>query len=825
MNTSSSETRLYDTLSCMVVCLDWQRDISYINPFGLHALGYERQEHVLGKPFQHILPEDDNKGVELLACIEDPARRGSASPLVADLLCSDGSLSTFSWSLNSRNDTSNQLAATVLIGLDATLMRESQAAAAMFQTVSDNYSGSIVITNPDRRILYINPAVTLMTGYSSDELIGQTPTVFKSGQTSDETYHDLWATIASGEIWKGEFVNQRKDGRQFLESKTIAAIRDAHGDVRYYFAIGEDVSQRQMYQERIESLQSFDQLTGLPNRDAFQHAVVGVLDSTRLIKREATILHVDIDDFFAVNDTIGTGKADLVIVEIAIRIREALRQADRLARLGNDKFGILLGPHEPGSDSDINEVAERVLSAISKTAMPNDTSLSLTASIGIASHPMDGDNAGELLTHAIAATESAKAAGGNAYYRFDASTSGSASGRRTLLNELKRAIERNELILHYQPQVSLFSGAIVGLEALIRWQHPQRGLLQPGEFIPLIEQSALIIDIGDWVLNESCRQMREWLDAGLPSVKVAINLAARHFLVPGLHAAITDTLLRQRIPPRFLEIEITESTMMQDVAAAIRSTTQLKEVGVRISLDDFGTGYSSLAYLSRFPIDVVKIDQSFVRDITSNPVNAAIAQATIAMSHKLGKTVLAEGVETEEQMQYLRRNECDEMQGYYFSRPVPAEEITRMLLTGQTMALSEQNVEARSTVLFVDDEVNILSSIKRTLRREGYEILTANSAAEGFSLLARNSVQVIVSDQRMPEMNGTEFLSRVKNLYPETVRMVLSGYSEISAVTDSINKGAVYRFMLKPWDDEQLKEEITGALRHWRELYGLKGEA
>jgi response regulator RpfG family c-di-GMP phosphodiesterase len=195
------------------------------------------------------------------------------------------------------------------------------------------------------------------------------------------------------------------------------------------------------------------------------------------------------------------------------------------------------------------------------------------------------------------------------------------------------------------------------------------------------------------------------------------------------------------------------------------------------------------------------------------------------MSHKLGKTVLAEGVETEEQMQYLRRNECDEMQGYYFSRPVPAEEITRMLLTGQTMALSEQNVEARSTVLFVDDEVNILSSIKRTLRREGYEILTANSAAEGFSLLARNSVQVIVSDQRMPEMNGTEFLSRVKNLYPETVRMVLSGYSEISAVTDSINKGAVYRFMLKPWDDEQLKEEITGALRHWRELYGLKGEA
>ncbi len=308
-------------------------------------------------------------------------------------------------------------------------------------------------------------------------------------------------------------------------------------------------------------------------------------------------------------------------------------------------------------------------------------------------------------------------------------------------------------------------------------------------------------------------------------MKVAINLAARHFLVPGLHTTIADALALQRIEPRFLEIEITEGAMMQDLAAAIRSTTQLKDVGVRLSLDDFGTGYSSLAYLSRFPIDVVKIDQSFVCDITSNPVNAAIVQATIAMSHKLGKVVLAEGVETEEQMQYLRRNECDEMQGYFFSRPVPATDITRLLQEGTVMNLSGNRASGkRSTVLLVDDEANILASLKRTLRREGYDILTAESAAEGFSLLARNDVQIIISDQRMPEMNGTEFLSRVKSLYPNTVRMVLSGYSEISAVTDSINKGAVYRFMLKPWDDEKLKVEVSGALRHWRELYGSSKE-
>lgn len=263
--------------------------------------------------------------------------------------------------------------------------------------------------------------------------------------------------------------------------------------------------------------------------------------------------------------------------------------------------------------------------------------------------------------------------------------------------------------------------------------------------------------------------------------------------------------------------------MMHDVAAAIRSTAQLKEVGVRLSLDDFGTGYSSLAYLSRFPINVVKIDQSFVRDITTNPANAAIVQAIIAMSHKLGKTVLAEGVETEEQMQFLRRNECDEMQGYYFSRPLTIEAVTQLLHQGTGMELADlPGPDARNTVLFVDDEIDILSSIKRNLRREGYEVITASGATEAFSLLARHAVQVVVSDQRMPEMEGTEFLSRVRNLYPQTVRMVLSGHAEISAVTDAINKGAVYRFMLKPWDDQKLKEEIAGALRYWRELYAPK---
>lgn len=730
--------------------------------------------------------------------------------------------------MNNQREDAEQEAPTVLLGVDARSSRDTQTAARLFQMIAECYTGSIVITGPDRVILYANPAFLHLTGYTLNEVLGRTPVFLQSGQTSDDVYRRLWETLETYSTWNGEFVNRRKDGTDYVENKTISVIRDAEGKVQYYFAIGEDVSLRQRYQQHVDHLRTFDQLTGLPNRSSFLDLFIEALNRAREKRRELTVLHVDIDDFFVVNESVGVKAADRLIVRIGECIQEVLRQDDILARLGNDKFAILLGPHETGIDNDILEVTERVRASVGKARVESEKPISLTASIGIARYPEDGDNASELLSHAMIATERVKTSGGNNFCRFEAKTakdSNTPNTPRLLLGELRQAVKCHEMVLHFQPQISLFSGAIVGMEALIRWQHPQYGLLSPAEFIPLAEQSDLIIEIGEWVLHETCRQMREWLDAGLPPVKIAINLAARHFLVPGLHATVAEALKRHAIEPRHLEIEITEGTMMQDVAAAIRSTRNLKEIGVRISLDDFGTGYSSLAYLSRFPIDVVKIDQSFVRDITTNPVNAAIAQATIAMSHKLNKVVLAEGVETEEQMQYLRRNECDEMQGYFFSKPLPADDISRLLQQGASMNLSgEHDATARSTVLFVDDESNILASLKRTLRREGYVILTANSAAEGFALLAKEPVQLIVSDQRMPEMNGTEFLSRVKSLYPQTVRMVLSGYSEISAVTDAINKGAVYRFMLKPWDDETLREEILGALRHWRELYGSVGD-
>ena len=693
----------------------------------------------------------------------------------------------------------------------------------LFRTLVTQSRRGIIVTDPDEVILFANPAAAQISGYTVEELVGQTPDLLKSGQTPAEVYRDLRNALDADQIWRGEFVNRRKNGELYLEARTISAIRDATGAVRYYVSVSEDLAERQRYEQHIEHLATFDQLTGLANRAAFIRALSAELELARRAGQELVLLNVDLDNFGAINDRFGADHSDRVLAEIGARMRDALRHVDLVARLSGDNFAVLLGKSAPGTEPESRDIANRLLGAIAKPFTVADSPLELSASVGIACYPADAGSADELLGCARSATHDAKEQGGNRSCRFDAGMAERSGERRRLREELQRVAERGELVLHFQPQLSLHSGHIVGVEALVRWRHPERGLMLPGTFIPLAEECGSIVAIDNWVLSEACRQMRAWREAGLPPVRVAVNFSARQFRQRALRDTVAEALVAHGADPRFLEIEITEGAMMQDMSAAIRVTAQLKDLGVRLSLDDFGTGYSSLAYLSRFPIDVVKIDQTFIRDIITNPANAAIVQATVAMSQKLGKVVIAEGVETEEQLQFLRRSDCDEVQGFRFSPAVPADEIARMLREGMRLDLSAPLAQdTRETILLVDDESSILSALRRTLRREGYDILVAGSAEEGLSVLARHSVQVIVSDQRMPGMSGTEFLSRVKVLYPRTVRMVLSGYSEISAVTDAINRGAIYRFLSKPWDDEQLKDEVRGALREWRERYGRR---
>jgi len=364
------------------------------------------------------------------------------------------------------------------------------------------------------------------------------------------------------------------------------------------------------------------------------------------------------------------------------------------------------------------------------------------------------------------------------------------------------------------PQVDLISGHIVGLEALVRWQHPHRGMIPPSEFIPLAEESGLIVRLGDWVLHEACRQIKSWSEVGLAPRQTAVNISSVQISRGNLVDSVKDALRETGIAPEQLELEITESFVMTDRDRSFKLLADLKALGVRLSIDDFGTGYSSLAYLQQLELHKLKIDLSFVRGVTTNSGDALIVKAVIALGHSLGLEVIAEGVEDAGQARYLRSLHCDVMQGYLISRPLPAEEVTRFMASYTPQRIVADD-EAMATILLVDDDAGVLASLKRLLRHENYHILTATSGEEGLALLAEHQVGVIVVDQRMPGMTGTEFLARARIMHPDAVRVVLSGYTGLDAVTEAINRGEIFKFLTKPWDDAELLEAIREAFRHY----------
>lgn len=375
---------------------------------------------------------------------------------------------------------------------------------------------------------------------------------------------------------------------------------------------------------------------------------------------------------------------------------------------------------------------------------------------------------------------------------------------------LRHALERDELELYFQAQGDLHNGRVSGAEALLRWRRGDT-VVPPSEFIPLAEKSGLIVPIGAWVIDTACAHLRAWADQGLAETRLAVNVSARQFFAGDLESVVSEALARHGVKPSCLELELTESLVMHDPEATTALLHRLKDLGVSLSLDDFGTGYSCFAYLSRFPIDTLKIDQSFVRDMVTQANTASIVAAIIGLAHRLNLHVVAEGVENEAQLAYLRRLGCDEIQGYLFSRPVPEADYLALLASDTTLPGAPQT--AAHTLLLVDDEPGILSALRRMLRQEGYRILIANNALEGLELLAREAVQVVISDQRMPGLSGSEFLARVKDMHPDCLRIILSGQADMASVLDAINNGAVYKFFTKPWDDAQLRERIREAFR------------
>jgi len=542
---------------------------------------------------------------------------------------------------------------------------------------------SILITDKTGLILRVNPAFTKITGYSAGEVIGKNPRILNSGQHDAAFFDKFWQSLLTKHSWQGELWNKSKTGHIFPVSQTVTAVKDKNNEVIHYISIFNDITERKATEERIHHLAHFDILTGLHNRLSFNGQLKNAIARAKRANKKMAILYLDLDNFKVINDASGHSVGDLLLKSVANRLKIVLRDEDTIARLGGDEFVILLPNIEQGQSA--GSVADKILFVMNKPILLESTELVVTCSMGISIFPENGDNADTLLKNADVAMYRAKDTGRNMFQFFNNDMNTQAHERLLLLSDLRKALENDEFILHYQAQIDIHSGKILGCEALIRWHHAQKGMIPPNKFISIAEDSGLIKEIGNWVIREACTQQQRWYKAGLPELQMAVNLSGRQFsnqqLIHEIKRIIDDT----GIKPKHLELELTESTIMENVDENIETLQQLKEMGVQLAIDDFGTGYSSMAYLKRFPINRLKVDQSFVRDIVDDADNTVIVNAIISLGHNLHMNVIAEGVETIEQLTFLKQNGCDMVQGYYFSKPIIASEFETLFLKQQDL--------------------------------------------------------------------------------------------------------------------------------------------
>jgi len=565
--------------------------------------------------------------------------------------------------------------------------------------------------------------------------------------------------------------------------------------------------------ERLTYLAQFDVLTGLPNRHLFHDRLTQIMVQAKRSERPMGVLFIDLDRFKLVNDTLGHGAGDKLLKEAAARLAQCVRGGDTVGRFGGDEFGAILSDLAKPGDASI--VAQKVIDALARPFQLDGHEAYVSGSVGIALFPADGEEADALIGNADVAMYRAKEQGRNSYQYFTSEMNERAVQRVRLEAALRRAMERNEFQVHYQPKVELENGSICGVEALLRWRHPDGGAVPPAEFIPVLEDSGLIVPVGEWVVREVCGQIQAWEKAGLAALPVAVNLSARQFLQKDLEITVRRILHDTGIDPSLIQFELTESLLMRNPEAAARTLRRLKDLGIKISVDDFGTGYSSLAYLKRFPIDALKIDRAFIRDVTTSPDDAAITLAIIGLAHSLKLKVIAEGVETEDQLNFLSSHACDEIQGYYFAKPVAPAELEAMLREDWRLKRSAGGVPSEPSVLLLDDSEQDLLLLEEILRSDGFAVLKTTDPERAFELLAGHPVSIVISDQNMPRMTGVEFLDHVRKVYPNVLRILTSGAHEPSAIADAVNQAGIHRFLSKDWDHERLRAELLEVYRRY----------
>ncbi|HKJ76881.1 MAG TPA: EAL domain-containing protein, partial [Gammaproteobacteria bacterium] len=812
--------RYLDVAGVMLLALNRDGRVALINRFGLELLGYQRREEVEGRDwFENFLPDSCREAVRtvfnrLIAGDVPPAAESYENPV----LTRSGQELLVRWTNTVVRDERGRILQTLTSGMDVTEQREVEAGLLLRKRALEATVNGILITDagsPENRITYVNPAFERITGYSAEEALGRDPGFLQGSDRDQPAARKIARALREHHHVAVLLRNYRKDGSLFWNELHIAPVKDEKGQVTNYVGVINDLTEHKRYEQQLEHQATHDDLTGLPNRNLLRDRLNQALVYGDRHNQPVGVLLIDLDQFKLINDSLGHDVGDQVLCTIAERLEEVVRPGDTVARQGGDEFVLVLMEMEDPQRAEA--VAAEVLRCISEPLELAGQELRIGASIGVSLYPRDGADAPALLRNADAAMYQAKDTGRSHFHLFTADLERRATERLTLGNDLRRALEESDLDLYYQPQIDARTGAVTGFEALSRWLYPDAGEVPPDRFIPIAAESGLTPVLGEWVLWTACRQLSQWHQAGFPSLTVAVNVSGQQLRDQDLAGLVARVLEETGIPASQLELELTESEVMQDPEKAAATLERIKALGVQLAIDDFGTGYSSLAHLKRFAFDRIKIDRTFVREVTSEPSDAAIVRTIIATARALKLVTVAEGVETEAQQRYLQRQGCDILQGFRFAPGLSAADAGAFLEAAHAATVESREPAESSTVLVVEEEEQALRALERRLQAEGYRVLTAGRPADAFELLARYRVQVVVADQGMTPMSGIDFLNRVKEIHPEVIRLVLGGEEEEAAVAEAVDRGWVYSAISRPWDEKTLLAALREAFEAQRE--------
>ncbi|MFK5893369.1 MAG: EAL domain-containing protein [Pseudomonadota bacterium] len=674
----TSESFFRDIINSMA---DW---VWEVNTQGIYTfvegnvkdvLGYEASELIGKSPF-NFMPEDEVTRI---------------SPLFAELVKKQQNIIDLeNWNISKAGhrvcmltngvpfyDKKNKLLGYRGVDKDITEKKFADETLLYFKNVINSANEAIVITDLNGYIIYTNPTYEMITGYSCEEMIGATSAKIKSNRHDKTFYQRMWHCIKTKGNWEGEIWDRRKNGEIFPKWLSINTLYNAQGKASHYVGFFSDISDKKLTEDKLIRLAYFDSLTGLCNRSHFRERLLHDLDVAYRRKNTLVLLFIDLDRFKDVNDSFGHAIGDLLLVKVANKIKQVLRNVDTVARIGGDEFTVILADLKKLDT--IPLLVQKIIDSICEPILIKQHEISIGASIGIATYPDDGVDVDMLISNADMAMYHAKAKSHSCFQFFNEEINHNNQRRILIENRLRQAIKKQEFELYYQPQIDIVSKKVIGAEALIRWNDPQNGLISPLDFIPIAEETGIIVEIGAWVCQQVCKYIRRCLDEQRVSVRIAINLSAVQFGDENLVEMICSTLKQEKLSTKWIELEITESAIMENADMVVETLKQLRSIGIHISIDDFGTGYSSLAYLKKLPIDKLKIDREFIRNLPDNNDDIVLTTTMINLANNFGLEVLAEGVETKEQIDFLHSRGCQYVQGYYYSKPLPEKEFIKFL--------------------------------------------------------------------------------------------------------------------------------------------------